>query len=142
MLASLALAVPEHPILLAGTARPGIPEDWRADLERLDQASRVELSRLGPKDLAHLLRDAFQSKNQTRRFPSCFRRDEWIPDPGLTNNTVLATLNLGSGPRTACVALTGSFLRNRSALPYRQIASALADTPSTGFAGGTLQSCA
>jgi len=45
-----------------GTARPGLPEDWRANLERLEHASRMELSRLGPKDLASLLIDAFHSE--------------------------------------------------------------------------------
>jgi len=61
LFASLALAVPGHRILLVGTARPGIPQDWWANMEILEHASRVELSRLGPKDLAHLLNDAFQS---------------------------------------------------------------------------------
>jgi len=61
--ASLALAVPDHRILLVGTARPGLPEEWRANLERQDQASRMELSRLGPKDLAALLEDSFQSRH-------------------------------------------------------------------------------
>jgi tetratricopeptide (TPR) repeat protein len=62
MFASLALAVPEHRILLVGTARPGLSESWRANLERLSQANRLELSRLGPKDLAALLEDSFQSR--------------------------------------------------------------------------------
>ncbi|MHC4861225.1 MAG: serine/threonine-protein kinase [Planctomycetota bacterium] len=62
LFASLALAVPDHRILLVGTARPGIPEDWRANLERLDQASRMDLQRLGAKDLAQLLVDAFRSE--------------------------------------------------------------------------------
>jgi tetratricopeptide (TPR) repeat protein len=61
MFASLALAAPEHRILLVGTARRGLPEAWWADLERLEHASRMELNRLGPKDLAELLRDAFRS---------------------------------------------------------------------------------
>jgi tetratricopeptide (TPR) repeat protein len=62
MFAALALAVPEHRILLVGTARPGVPEDWRANLERLDQVDRMELGRLGPKDLGKLLVDAFRSE--------------------------------------------------------------------------------
>ncbi len=60
--ASLAHAAPGHRILLVGTTRPGLPEDWRANLERLDQTSRLELARLGPKDLTKLLIDAFQSE--------------------------------------------------------------------------------
>ncbi|MHC4473817.1 MAG: ATP-binding protein, partial [Planctomycetota bacterium] len=62
MVASLALAVPEHRILLVGTARPGLPEEWTANLERLEHAAHHSLHRLGPKDLAHLLRDAFHSE--------------------------------------------------------------------------------
>jgi len=65
MFASLSHAVPGHRILLIGTARPGIPEDWRANLERLEHAHRIELSRLGPKDLARLLEDAFHSERLT-----------------------------------------------------------------------------
>jgi tetratricopeptide (TPR) repeat protein len=62
MLASLALAVPEHRILLVGTTRPGLPEDWVANLERLDHAAHLAIDRLGPKDLAYLLKDAFHSE--------------------------------------------------------------------------------
>jgi tetratricopeptide (TPR) repeat protein len=62
LFASLALSVPDHAVLLVGTARPGLPEDWRANLERLDQSSRIELTRLGPKDLARLLEDALRSE--------------------------------------------------------------------------------
>ena len=59
---SLAMAVPGHRILLLGTMRPGIPADWVANVERLDQTARTVLPRLGPKDLARLLGDAFQSQ--------------------------------------------------------------------------------
>ncbi|MHC5012540.1 MAG: serine/threonine protein kinase, partial [Planctomycetota bacterium] len=58
---SLALAAPGRRLLLIGTVRPGAAQDWVADLER-NQATRVALSRLGPKDLARLLEDAFQSE--------------------------------------------------------------------------------
>ncbi|MCU0727062.1 MAG: tetratricopeptide repeat protein [Planctomycetes bacterium] len=61
LFAALALAVPDHRILLVGTSRPGLPENWRANLARLPQVSRVDLPRLGPKDLARLLTDAFHS---------------------------------------------------------------------------------
>jgi len=62
MFASLALAVPEHRILLIGTTRPGIPDRWRANLERLQHVARIELQRLGPKDLSSMLIEAFHSE--------------------------------------------------------------------------------
>ena len=58
---TLALAVPDHRILLVGTTRPGLPEEWVANLMRLDQSSQLPLERLGPKDLALLLNDSFRS---------------------------------------------------------------------------------
>ena len=58
---SLALAVPEHSILLVGTMRPGVPEEWSAGITRLDHAEQRSLNRLGPKELGKLLRDAFRS---------------------------------------------------------------------------------
>ncbi|MHC4135187.1 MAG: serine/threonine-protein kinase [Planctomycetota bacterium] len=57
----LALAAPGHRILLLGTARPGLPEEWRAGLQRQDHATLLTLARLGPKDLTGLLIDAFHS---------------------------------------------------------------------------------
>jgi predicted ATPase/tRNA A-37 threonylcarbamoyl transferase component Bud32 len=61
LFSALALAVPGHRILLVGTARPGLPERWSTGIERLDHATRLELSRLSPKDLERLLVDAFRS---------------------------------------------------------------------------------
>jgi tetratricopeptide (TPR) repeat protein len=61
LFAALALALSGHRLLLVGTSRPGLPEDWIAQLERLEHASRLSLGRLGPKDLARLLMDAFGS---------------------------------------------------------------------------------
>lgn len=58
---ALAQAVPGHGILLVGTLRPGVPEDWLANLTRLDQVTRLELQRLGPKDLVALLKDSLGS---------------------------------------------------------------------------------
>ncbi|MHC4492679.1 MAG: serine/threonine-protein kinase, partial [Planctomycetota bacterium] len=58
----LALAAPGHRILLLGTARPGLPEEWRAGLQRQDHATLLTLARLGPKDLTGLLIDAFHSE--------------------------------------------------------------------------------
>jgi serine/threonine protein kinase/tetratricopeptide (TPR) repeat protein len=61
LFASLALAVPGHRILLVGTTRPGLSEEWVAGVERQEHASQFSLARLGPKDLIRLLKDAFRS---------------------------------------------------------------------------------
>jgi tetratricopeptide (TPR) repeat protein len=62
LFASLALAVPGHRVLLLGTMRPGVSQEWIANVERLDHAGRSALSRLGPKDLFALLKDSFRSE--------------------------------------------------------------------------------
>jgi tetratricopeptide (TPR) repeat protein len=63
LLMSLAIAAPQHRILLLVTARPGIvPDAWTAELEKLPYASRIHLPRLGAKHLARLLVDAFHSE--------------------------------------------------------------------------------
>ncbi len=59
---SLAMAVPGHRVLLIGTTRPGISDEWIAGLTRLEQVQQLGLSRLGAKDLASLLADSFQSE--------------------------------------------------------------------------------
>ncbi|MHC4819403.1 MAG: ATP-binding protein, partial [Planctomycetota bacterium] len=61
LFAALAMALAGHRLLLVGTSRPGLPEDWVAQVERLEHSSRLSLARLGPKDLARLLMDAFGS---------------------------------------------------------------------------------
>ena len=62
LFAALALAVPEERVLLVGTARPGLPRDWVAGLDRLGHACRMPLGRLGPKDLSRLLVAALGSE--------------------------------------------------------------------------------
>jgi len=62
LFAALALAAPEHRFLLIGTSRPGISEDWAANLERTGYFSRVGLHRLGTRDLVALLKEAFRSE--------------------------------------------------------------------------------
>mgnify|MGYP002622672051 CR=1 FL=1 len=62
MFAALAAACADMPVLLVGTARPGLPARWIADLERLPHLQRLPLQRLGAKDLAQLLVDAFRSE--------------------------------------------------------------------------------
>jgi len=63
LLMALALAIPGHRVLLVGTARPGLPAEWTAGLDRLGHTSRVALGRLGPKDLQQLLVEAFRSES-------------------------------------------------------------------------------
>jgi len=66
LFSSLAMAVPGHRILLLGTTRPGLAAQWIVDVDRLEQTTRTELSRLGAKDLAKLLTDAFRSERLAR----------------------------------------------------------------------------
>ncbi len=63
---SLAMAAPGHRVLLIGTTRPGVSDDWTSGLTRLDQTSHVALNRLGPKDLVQLLEDTLQSEQLAR----------------------------------------------------------------------------
>ncbi|MCG3135787.1 MAG: Serine/threonine-protein kinase PknD [Planctomycetes bacterium] len=63
LFAALALAAPGHRILLVGTARPGVDERWLASIRSLQNAHRMPLARLGPKDLAELLADSFKSEH-------------------------------------------------------------------------------
>ncbi len=46
LFAALALAVPGHRVLLVGTARPGLPAPWIAELERLAHVTRSAVRRL------------------------------------------------------------------------------------------------
>jgi tetratricopeptide (TPR) repeat protein len=62
LFSALAMAVEGHCVLLIGTTRPGVSDDWIAGLTRLEQTDQMELSRLGPKDIVGLLQDAFGSK--------------------------------------------------------------------------------
>lgn len=62
LFAALSLAVRDHRVLLVGTTRPGLDEDWLASIVRMEHASQRQLERLGAKDLADLLADAFGSR--------------------------------------------------------------------------------
>lgn len=64
---SLALAVPGHRLCLIGTTRPGIDEKWLAALTRWPMTTAMTLGRLGPKDLALLLKDSFRSEDLAAR---------------------------------------------------------------------------
>jgi tetratricopeptide (TPR) repeat protein len=63
LFAALALCVPEHRILLVGTARPEIDAAWIAQVERGGHVSRIRLPRLGAKDLVLLLRENLGSNH-------------------------------------------------------------------------------
>ncbi len=63
LLTVLANAAAGHRILLLVTARPGLPEAWLAEFERMQHAVRLQLPRLGPKHLARLLVEAFHSEH-------------------------------------------------------------------------------
>ena len=62
LLAALALAVPEHRILLIATTRPGLSKEWVSNLDRLEHVRQMTLGRLGPRDVGALLIDAFRSE--------------------------------------------------------------------------------
>ncbi len=66
LFAALAMAVPGHRVLLIGTLRPGLPEAWLAGLDRFPQTHRLELSRLGPRDLGELLQETLGSARLAR----------------------------------------------------------------------------
>ncbi len=59
---SLAMAAPGARVLLVGTTRPGVSDEWLAGLTRLDQTSQIPLHRLGAKDLIELLKDCLKSE--------------------------------------------------------------------------------
>jgi len=59
---SLAMAAPGHRVLLIGTTRPGVSEDWQGGLDRFEHVSRLAPQRLVAKDVAALLEDAFHSQ--------------------------------------------------------------------------------
>jgi tetratricopeptide (TPR) repeat protein len=63
LFAALALAVPQHRVLLIATRRRGSFEDWVAGMARLDHVSQMTLPRLGPKDLVRLLQESFRSNH-------------------------------------------------------------------------------
>ncbi|MFB3066060.1 MAG: tetratricopeptide repeat protein, partial [Planctomycetota bacterium] len=58
---ALARAVESHRVLLIATARPGLPDEERAHLGRLDNFKRIALNRLGAREIVQLLANAFKS---------------------------------------------------------------------------------
>jgi tetratricopeptide (TPR) repeat protein len=62
LFAALAQEIADGRVLLVGTARRGLPEEWLADMERLEHARRIPLERLGAKDMKNLLVEALGSK--------------------------------------------------------------------------------
>ncbi|MHC4342096.1 MAG: serine/threonine-protein kinase, partial [Planctomycetota bacterium] len=59
---ALARAVEGHRVLLVPTARPGVPDDEIANFSRLENYERLSLDRLGAREIAELLEDAFKSE--------------------------------------------------------------------------------
>jgi len=60
--AALAAAAPGCRLLLIGTARPGVAEEWTSQVLRPDHACRLGLRRLTPKELSRLLQELFRSQ--------------------------------------------------------------------------------
>ncbi len=58
---SLAMAVPGERVLLIGTARHGVSDEWVSSLTRFEQTTPIALDRLGPKDLVRLLAESLGS---------------------------------------------------------------------------------
>ncbi len=46
LLASLALSIPGHRVLMLGTMRPEVPETWTASVTRLDNAAILDTLRV------------------------------------------------------------------------------------------------
>ncbi|MHC4818840.1 MAG: protein kinase domain-containing protein, partial [Planctomycetota bacterium] len=59
---ALARAAAGHRVLLVFTARPGVPGDELANFSRLANHQRLSLRRLGAREVAELLEDAFKSE--------------------------------------------------------------------------------
>jgi len=58
VLLAMARALEDHPVLLVATARPGADV---SDLGRLENFQRLPIGRLSPREVVHLLQDAFHS---------------------------------------------------------------------------------
>jgi tetratricopeptide (TPR) repeat protein len=59
---ALARAVEGHRVLLVATARPAVPDEELAHFSRLENFQRIKLARLGGREIAELLEDAFKSE--------------------------------------------------------------------------------
>jgi len=64
---ALAHAIQNRRVLLIGTTRPGLEEEWTAGLMRLPHAERVSLERLGARDIAPLVEEALGSRRVAER---------------------------------------------------------------------------
>jgi tetratricopeptide (TPR) repeat protein len=62
LFAALALAIANHRVLLIGTMRPGIPQEWIASIGRIDYVSRMSLTRFSPQHVHRLMVEAFRSE--------------------------------------------------------------------------------
>jgi len=62
LFAAMSVALAGERVFLVGSSRPGLPGEWAGQLERHEHVHRVELARLGDKDLHALLTDALGSQ--------------------------------------------------------------------------------
>ncbi len=80
MFGVLALAAADLRVLLVGTARPGLPRDWIAGLDRIPHATRIAVPRLGPRDLSRLLVAALGSERLAAELePTVARKSDGNP---------------------------------------------------------------
>lgn len=80
LFAALAVAVAGHRILLIGGARPGLPVDWTASIDRLEHCARLAPARLLPSDIARLLAEALGSNHLADELtPELSRRSDGNP---------------------------------------------------------------
>ena len=61
LFAAIGESAADLPLLLIGAMRPGQHEDWAEDISAAPHVERMQLGRLGAKDLTALLADLFQS---------------------------------------------------------------------------------
>lgn len=63
LFAALAHAVAEQRVLLLGTARPELPEEWTATLARMEHCQLRSLARLTPDEVVRVLAEALDSES-------------------------------------------------------------------------------
>ncbi len=67
MFTTLGLAMAGHRVLLVGSTRPAVSDEWVAHLRRREHTTLLDLTRLGPKDLISLLQDSLGSEQLALR---------------------------------------------------------------------------
>jgi tetratricopeptide (TPR) repeat protein len=74
LFASLAMAVPDQRVLLIGNARPVLPKQWTAALDRLDHVTRIDVPRLGREHVSRLLTPLLGTTPQAERLAESVAR--------------------------------------------------------------------